>query len=318
MKIAVTGSIAYDYIMAFPGQFTDHLLADQLHNISVSFLVDSLKRMPGGTAPNIAYSLALLGGSPLILGTAGHDFEEYRQALIRVGVDTSGILIIDDEFTASFFANIDQQQNQIGFFYTGAMAHARRVSFAAQAPGIELAIISPNDPGAMRAYTDECHALGIPYIYDPSQQTIRLTAEDLEAGIDGCAMLTVNEYELEMIQEKTGLSKAQILERAGALLVTRGKAGSSIFANGEIYDIPSFMPRQVAEPTGAGDAFRAGLLRGIQLKLPWPLCGRIGALAATYVLEHVGTQSHHYTPAEFVGRFRTMYDDQGALDALLL
>jgi adenosine kinase len=317
MKLVVTGSIAYDYIMAFPGQFYEHFIAEKLENISVSFLVDSLKRMPGGTAPNIAYTLAMLGGQPRVLGTAGHDFEEHRELLEQYGVDTSGIMTIPDEFTASFFANIDQKQNQIGFFYTGAMAHARNVTFGQYAPDADLAIVSPNDPDAMRAYVAECKKLGIAYIYDPSQQTIRLSAEDLRAGIDGAAMVTVNEYELGMIEEKTGLDQNDILARAGALLVTAGEDGSTIFADGKAYSIPVAPPMRIAEPTGAGDAFRAGLMRGLQLSLPWEITGRIGALAATYVLENVGTQTHRFTPVEFVARFRQHFDDEGALDALL-
>jgi adenosine kinase len=191
------------------------------------------------------------------------------------------------------------------------------VTFGQYAPDADLAIVSPNDPDAMRTYVAECKKLGIAYIYDPSQQTIRLSAEDLRAGIDGAAMVTVNEYELGMIEEKTGLNQDDILERAGALLVTAGQVGSTIFVDGEAYAIPVAPPTRIAEPTGAGDAFRAGLMRGLQLSLPWEITGRIGALAATYVLENVGTQTHRFTPAEFVSRFRQHFDDEGALDALL-
>jgi adenosine kinase len=316
MKIVVTGSIAYDYLMSFPGRFTEHLLADQLHTVSLSFLVDSMKRQRGGTAPNIAYTLALLGGRPTIMATAGQDFSDYRRWLEEMGVDTSAIVEIAGDYCASFFVNTDLDQNQIASFYTGAMAHANKLSFAAHAPGTDLAIISPNDPDAMRAYAQECQRSHIPYIYDPSQQTIRLSGEDLAAGLTGCALLTVNAYEFGMIQEKTGLSQADILARAGGLLITKGKGGSVILVDGREYHIPPVPPIETVEPTGAGDAYRAGLMRGMQLGLPWEIAGRMGALAATYVLEAYGTQEHHYSSAQFVARFREHFDDAGALDIL--
>lgn len=317
MKVIVTGSIAFDYLMFFPGEFTTHLLEEQLRSLSVSFLVDSLRRERGGTAPNIAYTMGLLRGQPRIMATAGKDFSEYRNWLEKHGVDTSHVVEIEDEFCASFFVNTDQNQNQIGHFYAGAMAHAARLSFAEQAPDADLAIISPNEPAAMHAHVEECKALGIPYIYDPSQQTIRLTGDDLRAGIDGCYLLTVNEYELGMIVDKTGLTREQIEQMAGGLLVTYGKSGSEILVDGECFEIPAVPPHQVAEPTGAGDAFRGGLLRGLQLELPWEVCGRMGALAAAYVLENMGTQNHHFKPEEFVRRYRENFDDDGALDVLL-
>lgn len=317
MKVVVTGSIAFDYLMFFPGDFTSHLLEEKLRSLSVSFLVDSLRRERGGTAPNIAYTLGLLRGRPRIMATAGKDFADYRNWLEKHGVDTSPIVEIEDEFCASFFVNTDQNQNQIGHFYAGAMAHAARLRFAEQAPDAEMVIISPNEPAAMHAHVEECKALRIPYIYDPSQQTIRLTGEDLHAGIDGCHLLTVNEYELGMIVEKTGLARQQIEQMAGGLLVTYGKSGSEILVDGERFEIPAVPPHQVAEPTGAGDAFRGGLLRGLQLGLPWDVCGRMGALAAAYVLENMGTQNHHFTPEEFVRRYRQHFDDDGALDVLL-
>lgn len=317
MKIVVTGSIAFDYLMFFPGEFTNHLLKDRLNSLSVSFLVESLRRERGGIASNIAYTLGLLGGAPRIMATAGQDFAEYRLWLEKHGVDTSGVVEIDNEFCASFFVNTDQVQNQIGHFYAGAMAYANQLRFADLAPDAELAIISPNEPAAMSAYVQECKALDIPYIYDPSQQTIRLTPEDLCEGVTGCRLLTVNEYELGMIMEKTGLSQREILDRAGAVLVTVGKKGSTIYADGTVYNIPPYPPAHVVEPTGAGDAFRAGLMRGMQLGLPWSHSGRIGALAAAYVLENMGTQNHTFTREQFVARYRERFDDEGLLDALL-
>jgi len=276
-----------------------------------------LRRERGGIACNIAYSLALLGGEPRVMATAGKDFGEYRAWLENNGVDTSGVVQIEDEFCASFFVNSDRANNQIGHFYPGAMAYAARLKFAELVPDAELAIISPNDPEAMRAHIRECKELGIPYIYDPSQQTVRLGAEDLYEGVTGCYLLTVNGYELSMITEKTGLSREQILERAGGILETLGKHGSRIHVNGEVYDIPAFPIDHVVEPTGAGDAFRAGLIRGIQLGLPWPEAGRIGSLASAYALEKMGPQNHHYTREQFVARYREQFDDHGLLDGLL-
>lgn len=317
MKIVITGSIAYDYLMSFPGKFSDHLLPDQLDKVSVSFLVDSLRRERGGVAPNIAYTMALLGGRPKIMASAGADFEDYGRWLEKQGVDISGIVVFDDVFCASFFVNTDEAQNQIASFYTGAMARASELAFAKNAPDTSLAIISPNDPRAMEAYVIECKESGISYVYDPSQQIIRLTAGQLYEGLDGCRFLTVNEYELGMIQEKTGLTKTEIVEKTGGLALTLGKNGSLIEVDGQRYDIPAVQPREMVEPTGAGDAYRGGLLRGIQLGLPWDIAGRMGALAAAYVLENIGTQGHSYTPSEFVARYRNIFDDQGALDVLI-
>ncbi len=317
MQVVITGSIAFDYLMSFPGKFADHLLADKLHKVSVSFLVDSLRRSPGGVAPNIAYTNALLGGHPKIMATAGQDFEEYRLWLENHGVDTSGVMVIEDDYCASFFVNTDEDLNQIASFYTGAMAYADQLSFARNAADAELAIISPNDPMAMVAYVSECKSLDLPYIYDPSQQIIRLSGEQLRDGLAGCVMLTVNEYELFMIQEKTGLSEEDILSLAGGILTTKGENGSQIRIDQQIYDIPAVPPQEVVEPTGAGDAFRGGLLRGIQLGLPWEVAGRMGALASTYVLENIGPQGHYYTPAEFVDRYRQVFDDKDALEQLL-
>lgn len=317
MKIVVTGSIAFDYLMSFPGKFRDSLLADQLHNISLSFLVDSLKRQRGGVAPNIAYTIALLGGKSSVMATVGQDFTEYRAWLDEIGVDTSAIVTIADDFTASFFVNTDQEQNQIASFYTGAMSHAGKLTFAEYAPDTDLAIISPNDPGAMIAYADECRTSKIPFIYDSSQQTARMNGDELLQGLTGCTILSVNEYEYQLIQEKTGLSEDQIFEKIGGLLVTQGGDGSYLVMDGKRYEIPVFPPTKIVEPTGAGDAFRGGLMRGMQLGLPWDIAGRMGALASTYVLEQLGTQSHHYTIKEFIARYRQQEDDDGALDILL-
>jgi len=326
MNIIVTGSIAFDYLMTFPGRFAEHILPDEIEHLSVSFLVDQMRRQRGGVAPNIAYNLALLGERPRVMGTAGQDFLQYRAWLEQQGVDTSLIRDEPDLFTASCFINTDLEGNQIVSFYTGAMARARDLSFTdLDVEGVDLVVVSPNDPQAMVAYAAECQQLGIPYLYDPSQQIIRLSGEELRAGLEGCDLLVINEYEFGMLREKTGLSADTRSRSAEALqsiprracIVTLGAEGTRIWAAGEIYHIPVVPPERMDEPTGVGDAFRAGLIKGMALELPWDLAGRMGALAATYTLEHFGPQSHHYTRAEFVARFREHFDDEGALDAML-
>jgi adenosine kinase len=319
MNIVVTGSIAYDYLMTFPGYFVEHILPDQLDHISLSFLVDEMRRQRGGCAANIAYNLALLGEPPRVMATAGQDFGEYRQWLEQQGVDTSLIRDEPDLFTASFFVNTDRGGNQIASFYTGAMARARELSFHdLEAGEIDLAVISPNDPQAMVTYPAECQELGIPYLYDPSQQIVRLAGEDLREGLEGCDLLVINDYEFELLREKTGLSAEAIRYTPSlACVVTLGAEGALIWAKDGVYDIPAVPPRRTEDPTGIGDAFRAGLIKGLALGLSWSLAGRMGALAATYALERIGPQSHCYTLADFVARFREHFDDDGALDALL-
>lgn len=318
MKIVISGSIAYDYLMSFPGRFQEHILPDQIDRLSVSFLVDTLSKRRGGIAPNIAYTLALLGERPLVMGTAGHDFGEYRDWLEDHGVDTSAVVEIPDLFTASFFVNTDLESNQIASFYTGAMAFAHTLSIAEHAGGsADLVVISPDDPRAMVKRAEECRALGIPYIYDPSQQVVRLSAEQLAAGIRDCLLLIVNEYEFGMVQEKTGWTEDEVVTHAGGLIITLGEAGSRLLIGEAEHHIPSVPPDRIADPTGVGDAFRGGLLRGYSLGLPWEVAGRMGSVAAAYVLEQLGTQSHQYSRAEFVARYRQHFDDDGSLDALL-
>lgn len=317
MSVVLTGSIAYDYIMSFPGYFKDHILPEKIHEISVSFLVDSMKRQRGGIATNIAYNLALLGERPKIMATVGEDFTEYRRWLELHYIDTSAIIEIPDEFTASFFVSTDKEQNQIASFYTGAMAHARLVSFQDHInSGIELAVISPNDPGAMVQYVAECKALGIPYIYDASQQIIRLDAEDLKAGCRDSKMIILNDYELSMLQNKTGWSEEEIAAQTETLIVTYGERGSTITHAGRTIPIPVATPRQIAEPTGAGDAYRAGIIKGVTRNFSWEFTGRLGSLAATYALEEHGTQNHRYELHEFIARFRQEFGNWEELEKL--
>jgi adenosine kinase len=320
MNIVVTGSIAYDYLMTFPGRFVEHVLPEQLDRLSLSFLVDEMRRQRGGCAANIAYDLALLGERPRLMGTVGQDFDDYRAWLERHGVDTSLTREETDLFTASYFVNTDLDGCQIASFYTGAMARARELSLHdLDAPQeIDLVVISPNDPEAMVKYAAECREMDIPYLYDPSQQVVRLSPEDLRAGLLACDLLVVNEYEFGLLREKTALSADDIRSSpARACVVTLAAEGASIWADGIVHAIPAVPPERVDDPTGVGDAFRAGLIRGLGLSLPWAVAGRMGALAATYSLERPGPQSHHYTPAEFAARFREHFDDGGALDVLL-
>jgi adenosine kinase len=318
MDILVTGSIAFDYLMRFPGKFKESLLTGALDKISVSFLVDDMTRHYGGIAPNIAYTMALLGERPRVMGTAGRDFDHYRTRLEQVGVDTSTVVVLEDVFTASFFANTDVENNQIASFYAGAMGRAGEYGIRDVTDRLpDWVVISPNAPEAMHRLISECLELKIPFVYDPSQQMPRLAAEELRYGIENCSLLAVNEYEWELVGTKTGLTLADILGQNTTVVITRGKSGAHIYAEGKEYEIPTFEVDNIIDPTGVGDAFRAGLLTGMSRGWGWDISGRMGSLAAAYVLENVGTQNHHYTPADFVRRFRTQYDDDGVLDGLL-
>ncbi|HVO42903.1 MAG TPA: carbohydrate kinase family protein [Aggregatilineales bacterium] len=320
MRIVVTGSIAYDYLMRFPGKFKDHLLADSLHQISVSFLVDQMTRHFGGTGANIAFNLALMGQKPCLMGTAGKDFADYRAWLESVGVNTRSVMVEDDVFTASFFANTDEENNQIASFYGGAMAYARKYTLQATVEGTpDYVIVSPNDPEAMRQIVEECIQRGIRYMYDPSQQLPRTEPETLRRAIEHCHTLIVNEYEWSMLLKKTGLTRGDILKQAKTLVITQGKKGAEIYAENQYHNVPIFpLPDgDIADPTGVGDAFRAGIMCGIRYGWSWEVAGRVGALCSAYALERVGTQNHFYTLPEFVARYRTAFDDEGALDVLL-
>ena len=315
MKIAITGSVAYDYIMSYPGEFKEMLIADQLDKISVSFLVDSMSRHRGGVATNIAYTLALLGETPILVAAAGNDFTEFGNALRDVGVDLSGVVVQEDVHTASFFVTTDRDNNQIATFYAGAMARAGAVTLAGvlKEP-VDLVVISPNDPVAMDQYVSECIAGGIPYLYDPSQQIARTDGETLKRGVSGATMLIVNEYEYTALQSKTGLSHDDIAAMVETIIVTLGERGATIYTQDGETQVPSVPPDEIIDPTGVGDAFRSGLLKGIANNWPLGLSAKVGALAATYVLEQLGTQSHSFSRDEFVARFRQHFDDEGYLD----
>jgi len=306
MSTVVTGSIAFDYLMSFPGKFTEHILPEHMHRVSLSFLVDSMDKRRGGCAPNIAYTLALLGERPRLMGTAGQDFDDYRRWLEAAGVDTSLVRQVDDKFTASFFCSTDADSNQIASFYTGAMANAAELSFR-DAAGATMAIISPNDPQAMVQYAEECRALGISYIWDPGQQCARMGGDELAAGLRGSAITIVNDYEYELIKQKTGFDEDAILVKAGALIVTRGEHGSTIYQDGREISVPAVPPSRIVDPTGVGDAFRGGLLKGLAIEAPLDVCCKLGSVAATFALEHLGGQSHAYTWDEFMERYESQF-----------
>jgi adenosine kinase len=302
MKIVVTGSIAFDYLMSFPGLFTEHFLPEHMGRVSLSFLVDTMDKRRGGCAPNIAYTLALLGERPLLMATAGEDFAEYRAWLEAAGIDTSLTPQMAGKFCASFFCSTDQANNQIASFYTGAMADAGQLSFRT-VRDCGLAIVAPNDPGAMIQYAEECRAMKIPYIFDPGQQCARMSGDELRAGVTGATYVIVNDYELELLRQKTGFSEADLLKHSKALFVTRGENGSSVITNEHHAHIPAVEPHRIVDPTGVGDAYRGGLMKGLALDLPYVLCARMGSVAATYALEHLGGLSHAYTVEEFRARY---------------
>jgi adenosine kinase len=317
MRIFVTGSIAYDYIMVFPGRFRDHILPDKMHVLSVSFLVDSLTRLRGGTGANISFNLGLLGEHPFLVGTVGEDFADYRAWLESHGVDCRTVKVIAGDHTASCFINTDLQDNQITAFYPGAMAHAASLSLAeAGVTPRDLVVIAPNDPGAMNRYAAECIEAQIPYLYDPSMQLPRLDRADLEKGCRGARIIAGNDYEFGMMADKLGEAEAYLRRMVPITVMTRGEAGALITVDDQEFDIPAARPKAVVDPTGAGDAFRAGFVLGMRRGWPWPVVGRVAALTGVYAIEHRGPQSHSYTLDEFRGRYRQNFGASPELDSL--
>jgi adenosine kinase len=303
MKLIVTGSIAFDYLMQFPGKFTEHILPEHLQRVSLSFLVESMDKRRGGCAPNIAYTLALLGERPYLVATAGQDFHEYDAWLQAAGVDTSHVHRVPDKFTASFFCSTDTENNQIASFYIGAMANASELSLRTVHDS-GLVIISPNDPAAMVQYAEECRTMDVPFIFDPGQQCARLSGDELRDGISGARLLISNDYEFELIRQKTGLDEDSMLAHTTALVITRGEDGCSIYEkdNGRI-DVKAIPPHRIVDPTGVGDAFRGGLMKGMAVGKSFKESAQLGTVAATYALEHLGGQSHAYTIKEFADRY---------------
>jgi adenosine kinase len=317
MNIIITGSVAYDYLMNFPGLFRDNIIPDKLEHISLSFLVNSMVKRRGGIAPNIAYTLALLGGKPRVMATVGQDFAEYRSHLEKVGVDTSLMKVIPDEFTASFFCNTDQSNAQIASFYPGAMEDAATLSLNDLSEKPELVLVSPNDPAAMENVIQECKQLEIDYVYDPSQQIVRTDGKELQAGIEGAKAMFANEYEFEMVKKKTGLNLEAILENLEFLVITLGPKGSLVYHKGGIEKIEAAPTENIVDPTGGGDSFRGGFLTGYRYGFDWKICGRMGSLAATYCLENEGPQGFYFSLQEFIDRYDQLYGNEGKLNGLL-
>ncbi len=309
MRIVVTGSLAYDYIMDFPGYFKDHMLMEKAHMLSVSFLVDSMRKMRGGVAGNIAYNLALVGERPLLVGTAGHDFAEYRAWLERHGVDTSGIVTLDEEFTSSCFINTDKANNQIVAFYAGAMGHDHERTLVDKGlTGNDLVLVSPTSPEAIERFAVECQQLGVPYIFDPGKQTPRMNAEHIQTGLRGARVLVGNDYEFGMMARRLEISETELIAAVPLTVVTRGEEGSQIYTDGRLAaEIPTAPVSEVVDPTGAGDAYLAGLAFGIAHDLPLDVTGRIAALCATYAIETRGCQEHSYAREEFAVRYQTAF-----------
>jgi adenosine kinase len=308
MQIFVSGSLAYDRIMDFPEKFSDHILPDKLHILNVCFLVNGMKEQFGGTAGNIAYSLALLGERPLILATAGKDFGSYETWLRDNGLSLEGIRNIPEEFTAGAYITTDKADNQITGFNPGAMRRQCLFPLDGADPSESLAIIAPGNLDDMLSYSRECKAKGIPYIFDPGQQIPVLSAERTVEMITGSKLTISNDYELEMITRSTGLSKAELLNRTNAVITTLGERGALISTKGGDVRVSAAKARAVSDPTGAGDAFRAGLIKGLVLGRDLTEASQIGAVSASFSVECQGTQCHRFTLEEFRTRYRANFN----------
>ncbi len=304
MQIFVSGSLAYDRIMDFPGRFADHILPEKIHILNVCFMVNGLKERFGGTAGNIAYNLALLQEKPVILATAGKDFEPYREWLTSLNLPLDGIKEIPAEFTAGAYITTDLSDNQITGFNPGAMKHRSEYRFDRVDPTAALAIVAPGSLEDMLAYTRAYKALGVPYIFDPGQSIPAWGGDELQEMADQALALIVNDYELEMFQQKTGLNEKEILGLTPTLITTQGDKGSYLLTAGGREDLPVVRPRQVLDPTGAGDAYRAGLLKGLALGLSWSEAVRMGAVLASFCVEEQGTQEHRVEVYQFWERYQ--------------
>ncbi|MGA3563995.1 carbohydrate kinase family protein [Melissospora conviva] len=316
MKIAVSGSIATDHLMHFPGRFADQLIADQLHQVSLSFLVDDLVLRRGGVAANITFGMAQLGLRPVLLGAVGADFGDYRSWLERHGVDCDSVHVSEVAHTARFVCTTDEDMCQIASFYAGAMSEARNIEIApvaARLGGLDLVVIGPDDPAAMLRHSQECRDRGYAFAADPSQQLARMDGAEVLSLIDGAQYLVTNDYEKSLLQSKTGLTDEQILDRVQVWVTTLGKRGVEISGRGiDRIHVPAARETQVVDPTGVGDAFRAGFFAGLSWGLGMERAAQVGALLATLVLETVGTQEYDVRADEFVKRLGESYGDTAA------
>jgi adenosine kinase len=317
VRIAVTGSIATDHLMTFPGRFAEQIVGDQLERLSLSFLVDELQIRRGGVAANIAFGMGALGLRPLLVGAVGHDFGDYRSWLERAGVDTQSVHVSELAHTARFLCTTDQDMCQIASFYPGAMSEARQIELAPvaeRAGGLDLVIVCPNDPEAMVRHTAECRQRGYAFAADPSQQLARMDGEEIRELCEGAGYLFCNDYELGLLLQKTGWTVAELRSRIGVLVTTLGAKGVRLQpADGPDLEVPVVAELVKADPTGVGDAFRAGFLGGLSWGLGHQRCAELGSLLATLALETVGTQEYQID-ADALTRFRTAFGDDAATE----
>jgi adenosine kinase len=318
VRVCVTGSIATDHLMTFPGRFADSLVPDKLDKISLSFLVDDLDVRRGGVAANIAFGMAVLGLKPVLVGAVGQDFADYRSWLDRHGVDTASVRVSDVRHTARFVCTTDAEQCQIASFYPGAMTEAREIELgpiADRLGGVDLVLIGANDPEAMTRHTAECRFREIPFVADPSQQLAWLDGDGIKQLVDGAAYLFSNDYEAGLIEQKTGWTADEVLERVGVRVTTLGKDGARVEVLGQEPVVVPCPPEELkADPTGVGDAFRAGFLSGLAWGLSHERCAQIGSLLATYVIETVGTQEYDLAQQHFLARFAATYGEGAAAE----
>jgi adenosine kinase len=318
VRIIVTGSIATDYLMVFPGRFVEQLVPDQLDTLSVSFLVEELAIRRGGAAANIAFNLGCLGLAPVLVGAVGADFAEYREWLSAHGVDTSAVHVSQTKHTARFLCTTDSDQNQIASFYTGAMSESRDIELKPivdRLGGTDLVVVGPSDPAAMLRHTQECRDRGYPFAADPSQQLATLDGDQIMQLIEGATYLFTNTYERGLLEHKTGWSEEDILARVDVSVMTRGAKGVTVQRPGE--PVISVTPPQEllrADPTGVGDAFRAGFLAGAQWGVTDERAAQLGCMLATLVIESIGTQEHAFEPERFLERFSEAYGSDSAAE----
>ncbi|CAN5691575.1 carbohydrate kinase family protein [soil metagenome] len=308
-EVAVSGSIAYDHIMSFGGSFGDHIIPEKTHVISLSFLVDSLKKQRGGVAGNVSYSLALLGSPSWLIGAVGSDFDPYAELLTQLGVDLTYVLRAEDRLTAAAFMMADLQDNHIASFYPGPAAMATLVDARPIGDRCRYALVGATSPEVMEQHAEEFGSSSARLIFDPAFQIILLTPDQLVRGMGNAWCIVSNDYEYAMIERKTGLSVQDISQKVELVVVTYGEAGSELITPTMTVRVPAAPVASVVDPTGAGDAFRSGLIKGLLLDLDLEIVGRLAGLAAAYAVEQVGTQEHYYTIEEFVDRFDRAFPD---------
>jgi len=302
MSALICGSMAYDTIMVFHDKFNNHILPDKVHILNVSFLVPVMRREYGGCAGNIAYNLKLLNEDPLIMATVGHDFEPYAQWLSQRGISSRYIKVLDDHYTGQAYITTDEADNQITAFHPGAMNFSH-LNAVPPTHDVTIGIVSPDGKQGMQEHAQQFAELGIPFIFDPGQGMPMFSGDELLQFLDLANYATLNDYESELMQQRTGLSLEQIAEKVDALIVTLGSKGSRIYTQGECIEIPAAPVKQVLDPTGCGDAYRAGLLYGLMNDYDWEVTGRIASLLGAIKIEHHGTQNHVFTLTEFKQRY---------------